>query len=502
MGENSFNCLAGQKGFDLQNIKNLIDGNNEEDYKLIARFYTELVLLSEVIDNTYDKPKVKRKMGFYLNNKKEIPFKRLTYVKFDGNQMKYITGEKNFLDKKIDNTDNLFYDRGKEKWLMDINTNDYEKLAIDELYFRTKKPKQAKNIRVPFNSYKKLENFSVLNKPNMLEKQEEPIGVKYLHKKINHKEQVFYTDSKGFIRSVRGLTNKEKETTDFTQKSTTSLIYKNGKKIKKLNISSFKKILLERDFIYYNGEKISTKSLFYHKDLEVSTLSKLNEKEDKDIIFCDKKETYLFNDIVVFESTTKKDEGKDKAIFRKDEKSQKTKRTKYIIPQIFDAIKEGYNSIDYDIKLMSHNLALKEKYTILYKGKLEEIEKTIKVDSPCDIYNIYKKYHINMKNDIKISILQLEESQNLKNILLEENMILMEEPKEDKKIKCNYLKILFRLRNSIAHGQFKILEKKVIFCNEDKGKTMLRGSILQENINDFLEELRENTLNIQLVESK
>ena len=353
MGENSFNCLDGQKGFNLQNIKNFIDGISNEDYNLIARFYTELLLLSEVIDNKYDKPKFKRKMGFYLNNKEEIPFERLTYVKFDGNQMKYITGEKNFLDKKMNNTDNLFYDRGKEKWLMDIDTNDYEKLAIDELYFRTKKPKQAENIRVPFGSYKKLDSFALLNKLNnpKLKEYEEPIGVKYLYKKINDENPVFYKDSKGFIRSIRGLTNREEEITNLTQKNRTSLIYKNGKKIKELNNSSFQKIVLERKFIYYNGEKISTENLFYHKELKVSTLSKLNEKEDKDIIFCDKKEIYLFKDIVVFESTTKKDDGKDKAIFRKDEKSQITKRSKYIIPQIFNSVKDGYKRIDYDIKL-------------------------------------------------------------------------------------------------------------------------------------------------------
>jgi len=500
MEENSFNCLDSQKGFNLQNIKNLLDGNKNKDYDLITRFYIELVLLSEVIDNTYNNPKEKREIGFYLNNKEEIeiPFKGLTYVKFDGLQIKYITGEQNFLDKKTDSIDNLFYDRGKKE-LMDIDINEYEELDIDELYFHTKKPKQAENIRVPVDSYKisnrKLEDLNP-------DKNEKPIGVKYLCKKINDKKIIFYTDSEGFIRSIRRLTDKEEEITNVTQKSQTSLIYKNGKKIKELNNSSFIRISLERGFIYHNGKKISTNTLFYDKDLKVEIISKCNKEKDKGIVFYDKKEIYLFDNIVVFKSTTKKNKGKNKAIFMKNEKNGKSKHSKNIIPEIFNSFEEGYNRIKYDIKLMSDKLPLNEEYTILYKGKLEEIEKTIKIDSLCDIHNIYKKYHINMKSGVKISILQLEKNQNLKKIELEGNMILMEEPPKDKKIECNYLKILFRLRNSIAHGQFKILEKKVIFCNEDKGKTMLRGSIFRDNIEDFLEELRENTLNMQLLESE
>ena len=65
-------------------------------------------------------------------------------------------------------------------------------------------------------------------------------------------------------------------------------------------------------------------------------------------------------------------------------------------------------------------------------------------------------------------------------------------------IKCNYLKILYRFRNSIAHGEFKILEDRIIFCNTQDKKTLLKAQILKKDIDSFLKELIKKTLDMQL----
>ncbi|MCK4440415.1 MAG: hypothetical protein KAU90_00320, partial [Sulfurovaceae bacterium] len=194
MEENSFNCLDGQKGFDLQNIKNLIDGNNKEDYELIARFYTELVLLSEVIESPYKNVDI-QKMSFSFKEEEKIPFDRLTFLKFEGKKIKVICGEKDFFYKQKSVENKLYYSTRKNKWYVDIDKNMYKPFHIDKLYFNGVL-KKAKNIQIISEGkpYKE-ENIKSHSTEKELKKIKKPIGVKYIYQEVNQDTIIFFPDS-------------------------------------------------------------------------------------------------------------------------------------------------------------------------------------------------------------------------------------------------------------------------------------------------------------------
>lgn len=212
MGENIFSCTEGsKKGFSLEEIKGFSEGKKKEDYELIMKFYFELLLLSEVIDNTYEDTTIRRKMGFYLDNQEEIPFDKITFLNFENNGIKYITGSKNFFYKQSDVANSLYYSVQYNKWYVHIEENLLISHHIDELYFHGVR-KKAKNIQVctnkPFSeksSLKVFDNFKKNKSCNDVKKDFEnysrPIGVKYIFSQLNEKDIVFFVDSKEIIRN-------------------------------------------------------------------------------------------------------------------------------------------------------------------------------------------------------------------------------------------------------------------------------------------------------------
>jgi len=550
----NFSCTEkGEKGFNLKEIKKLIEQEEkDDDYNLIMRFYMELLLVSEIIDDKYENKDIRRKMGFYFNNQDEIPFDKLTFFNIHDKNITYITGEENYFYKQKDIENDLYYSNQYNKWYFDISTVKYDEyLNIDELYFEGIH-KNAKNIQVLKNSYKNLNNetfdfiksFSEFKKAkelfnkdetniknknrlkkaeNQLEKFEnkfkkakpnikeylqpkqysQPIGIKYSYQEVDNKEVTFFLDKQNNLRSIGQLSDDFKKEFDLKQdrNSKTPLVKdKNKQLISELFLlaNGYKEISLERKEISYKGKYINkhfdAKKFFYKKNINLKDINEKEKDISLNIIFCSKKKLYSFRDTIIFESTDSKSERKIKAIALK-KKDTKTQGCEYIFQSNHADIlnKKDYMSSTYKIKLMEHEPALNKEYIILHKEEIEETKSYARSYTKDDIY---KKYYFNIEN-IFISI--FDKKTTLNDILCKENHISMIETND---IKCNYLKVLYRFRNSIAHGEFKILDDRIIFCNtQDNGsvkKTVLKAQILKKDIDFFLKELMHKTLDMQL----
>jgi len=63
-----------------------------------------------------------------------------------------------------------------------------------------------------------------------------------------------------------------------------------------------------------------------------------------------------------------------------------------------------------------------------------------------------------------------------------------------KKFKNIYMATLYRLRNAVAHGEFKIFEDFIVFRNSEHGTINLKAYIELDKIDDFISELQKYTL--------
>ena len=77
---------------------------------------------------------------------------------------------------------------------------------------------------------------------------------------------------------------------------------------------------------------------------------------------------------------------------------------------------------------------------------------------------------------------------NIKPIALKKNHIVMRNPAEQE-FKNDYLKVLYRLRNSIAHAEFNIREDEVFFCNTHNDELNLKANVLRCELDGFMEGL-------------
>jgi len=518
----NFSCAEkGEKGFNLEEIKKLIEQDEKDDnYKLIMRFYRELLLVSEVIDNQYEDKDIKRTMGFYFKNQDEIPYiKPLTLFKIDGKEIKFITGNKDYFYKEKNIENELYLKRGK--WYVNISKEPCDKLfKIDELYFHGKKVK-AKNIKVssePSELIKKKNNNGLINcflnlersKYNLRKKkklgQEEnkdsnfkkdirnyskqPIGIQYIYSKLQKEEPIFFLDFDEKLRSIWTLTNMEKDSLNIKTKD--NIIFTTEEKLITqtfLTDNGYKSIKLEGNDILYEGKKIKklAKKIFCKKNLNPTTnISNF----DEGIIFITKRKTYRFEKTITFESSNSTNEVLTKAIAYKSKKGKLfIFESNYAEP--FNT--QNYQNSEYNIMLKHDSFPINKDYIVLYKEQIEEIKQYNSFYTKDDIY---KKYKPNLQiGNINISIFR--EGTKLSKLSIQNNIILMTAPKP-KTIKCNYLKILYRFRNSIAHGEFKILDDRIIFCNTHDGETLLKAQISKDDIDFFLKELRKKTLDMQL----
>ena len=518
MEENSFNCLDSQKGFNLQNIRDLLNGKKEEDYKLITRFYTELVLLSEVIESPY-KNINHQEISFSFREKEKIPYDILTFFKFDDNQIKIISGEKDFFYKEK-SVDNKLYYSTRNKWYVDIDKSMYKSFHIDKLYFNGVL-KRAKNIQIISEGkpYKE-KNIKSPSTEKEREKIKKPIGVKYIYQEVNQDTIIFFPDSKGNIIGVRDLKEDEKKILKLKQYSQNSKIIcheSNNERIdEKFLEEHFQETKLVSDIIWYKGKelKIPSQRIFYSKEIKPSKPSCYG-KENEHILFSAEKKIYTFKETILFESTN----SNTKSIALKEKENNENFSFEKQIAEVFDS--NHYQKLSYDVKLIKYQPPINNNYTILVEkkpllikpkknlffkdvnyqwiefNKKFNIENTYNYNEQYTVEDIYQKYQLSI-GDIAVSI--FIKDNELKNIPFNDNTILMTDPTTNKEFKCNYLKILYRLRNSIAHGQFKILEDKIIFCNEFSKKINLRAKIFKKDIDSFLKELRVNTLDVQLTE--
>ena len=476
----NFDCTTGKKGFTLDEIKEFLSKNDNEKSDLIMKLYFQCLLKTEIIlaDSKDDSNNILKKF-FYLDNK-QISFNKFCFLNFNSNKIEILDENESFYHRRLDNQNDCYYSTEKKCWYFDYKNDYSQKLEVDELYYKTKTPKKAKDIYVSSKDSYSIKDNKTKNKDffkNNL-KNDFPIAIRYRYKVFEKNSIILFKDNKNCIRCVRDLTEKEKELYSLTQHMNSSLVYRNKEKIKEKNLdTSFKKIKLTNEHFYYKNNKIDATCLYHLEDNSPKDRDITNIKENQ-VYYNHKKEVYTFKKTLIYTDTI---DNKIKAIPLKKENKFFDNHIK-----VFNIKEQSLISKEYNMKLSKYpgKSIINHKYIILYKDVVNENK--LDNDNFLQSHDIHIKYFESI-NDISVSIFQKDKE--LKEMTLNSNTTLMHDTEKTAKL---YWKILYRFRNSIAHGEFKIIENEIIFCNtytnpKNKKIVTLRARLDINKLDNFLD---------------
>jgi len=281
----NFDCTTGKKGFTLDEIKEFLSKNDNKKSDLIMKLYFQCILRTEIIlaDSKDDSNNILKKF-FYLDNN-QISFHKFCFLNFNSNKIEILDENESFYHRRLDNQNNCYYSTEKECWYFDLNKNDYsQKLEVDELYYKTKTPKKAKDIYVSSeDSYLIKDNETkneVFFKNNL--KNDSPIAIRYRYKVFEKNSIILFKDNKNCIRCIRDLTEKEKKLYSLTQHMNSSLVYQNNEKIKEKNLKTFfKELKLKNEYFYYKKKKINATCLYHLEDNSPKDTKTLRQQLDE-----------------------------------------------------------------------------------------------------------------------------------------------------------------------------------------------------------------------------
>jgi len=501
---NTFNCIGGNKGFTLDELKELALKKDKDKKKLdlIMKFYFEFLLKTEIklLDTNISKGDI-LEYDFFLGNNRKIDFEQDCFIRYDSNIIKLLDKNENFIYKQVNSNNNIYYSNvGKEEYV-DLDRRDFNiEVEIDKLYYKNIL-KKAKNIYVRLESdYSKKDNkqkdksFFDKEKGHFVKKVN-PIGIKDKYRRWEENSHILYKDKEGHIRCIK------------------------DNKIKKEDISFEKIELINKCFFYQKKKKYATHLYYLKKDTpQDRDISNITNNQ---VYFCHKRVIFDFKETLIYESTEKKSDYKAIVLKNQDKGNFSNNHI-----NIFNFGKSDFLEMEYDMRLSNRSpkqqFISRNKYKVLYKGYLEKLKsiqfsKSVKNLTLRDFnyhwIEFYKKskeeikeknfkdlkiedtsikYHMFI-NTISISILPNQKNQKgnskIDELALNLNNILMIDTNKSSNL---YLKILYRFRNSIAHGEFKILDNEIVFCNTEHDKILFRARIEKNKIHDFMQELQDN----------
>ena len=468
-----------QKTFTIESIEELNNQNNTQKQNLLLKLYLNFLLLSEVLEEEQECEVTFEQYGFFVNNQHKIEFKEYCFLNANNNQIKYIDEQNNILHQKESAENELYYCPKNNKWVANADITKAKPSDVDELYFKGKK--QATDIYyIPLDNNAKVEDKNPKTFKNR-DEQTFPIGVKYYFRQIDN--IVLYVNYKDEVRFAKELSSQEQEELaklNLYSKKRSSFVYKDSMKKSKAKREDIEKISkfqsnLKIEEIVVDGKRVKVKSVFYlGEESSVDVTINPLESRDSGVYYCYKKIVYKFqNAHVIYIS---KFTNKQKYICLKQVEIKKKDNIYTFeanIKAIFNKEKENYEE-EFFNKKCYRNIIGSKKYKILYKDEL--YIKTIETEN-----NIihYKKSISFLDIDVDIFL----PKSNIDTLEVKQNHILMVDPKKYNNL---YRNILYRFRNSIAHGEFNMLEDEITFCNSHHEEINFKARISMDKIDALM----------------
>jgi len=485
-----------------QALKILLTQKDHPDHKLMLKFYLEFVLTSESIDKERFPLFSAPQRGFYVNNENKIEFDTYCFLREEEEKFYYVSDHADVYYRKDGVHKNLLFHAPSKKWHFDTSDIDeksfikFEKVW-DELYFKSRrKAKDIHYVKLSANSYKEVKTDKeclLLNKKEL----EYPITIEYRYKKLNG--LLMYTKDNSELLLLKVASPQEKEQLKkvgiWTKEGSKKLFNRGGKPLtfkaikKQLEKGQLHQRRLYPAKIFNRKKSIRAEKIFYLNEATIEAITKEEFYEQKGVFFAlmEENRIYRFNKTHLRYGSTKDDTLKYIALKR--EKSEGNGTKKYIfeprVGAVFNKIEEGYTKERrYSMKFSNYKgEPVKENYTIYSKEEVVEL-------STSKDKNIYYKKVLQI-GSVRVDI--FNKKCNIKPIALKKNHIVMRVPSEQE-FKNDYLKMLYRLRNSIAHAEFNIREDEVFFCNTHNDELNLKANVLRCELDGFMEGLLEMVL--------
>ncbi|MBU1668126.1 hypothetical protein KKC13_06875 [bacterium] len=485
-----FHCTnQGKKGFTPEDIETLCNSTNTHERELILKLYLNFLLTLEILEEEQTCEVDFEEHGFFIDNQQKVPFDNHCFLRPEMNEVKFINETDTFLHQKIDADNDLYYCPNSKKWLADADVTTQQPIELDELYYQSKR--KATDIRyIPIAQETP---FVEERNPKIFENRMHnsfPIGVKYNYKRIDG--IVLYLNNKNEIRFAKELTDEQKQKLErlnlFTKKGS-RFVYSDESKKTKVELDGLQAFTelssFESNKVLIDGKRVTVKSIFYlgeNDPIEVTT-DEIDREEG--VYYSDSKTVYQFQQAhIVYTST---DTNEEKYIFFKKKELKKKKITYHFESNtkgVFDKQGDNYQEAIFSKKLTSYRDSVTtHDYKIIYQNHLNE--KTV----ACINSEIHHK-KVLMIEGISVNI--FPKVSHIEALEVEVDHILILD--SESTVNNEYIKILSCFRNSIAHGEFKILDDEIRFCNTQHGKIKFKARVSKDRIEGLMKELRNKVI--------